>query len=67
MAGAESGGRALAARKNSMGWKFAFALLMVSGAALAILARRGTSHDEGAVEREAATQLDALREYLFRR
>ncbi len=50
-----------------MGWKFAFALMLASVAALAALAGRGEPEDALAMEEEAAKQLNALREYLFRR
>lgn len=50
-----------------MGWKFAFALMLASVAVVAALASRGEPQDEAVVEREAAQQLNALREYLFRR
>ena len=53
--------------KNSMGWKLVFVLALVSGAALAALARRGAAQVEGRVEQEAVAQLNALREHLFRR
>ena len=54
-------------RKNNMGWKFAFALMLASVAVVAALTGRGEPEDEAVVEREAAQQLNALREHLFRR
>jgi len=50
-----------------MGWKLAFVFALISGAALAALARRVASQDERVLERKALTQLNALREHLFRR
>lgn len=50
-----------------MGWKLAFALMLVSVAVAAALVGRGEPEDVLEVEEEAARQLNALKEYLFRR
>ncbi len=54
-------------QKHDMGWKLAFALMLASVAVVAAMAGRGEPEDALAVEEEAAQQLNALREYLFRR
>jgi hypothetical protein len=56
-----------AREKNTMGWRFTFALLLVSVAVVSALAAGGEPENEAVVREEAAQQLSALREYLLRR
>jgi len=53
--------------KNTMGWTFTFALVLVSVAVVSALAAGGEPENEAVVREEAAQQLSALREYLLRR
>jgi hypothetical protein len=50
-----------------MGWKLAFALMVISIAVASALAARGEPEDEAVVREEAARQLSALREHLLGR
>jgi hypothetical protein len=50
-----------------MGWRFTFALLLVSVAVVSALAAGGEPENKAVVREEAAQQLSALREYLLRR
>jgi hypothetical protein len=50
-----------------MGWKLAFALMVISIAVASALAARGEAEDEAVVREEAARQLSALREHLLGR
>jgi hypothetical protein len=50
-----------------MGWRLAFALVVVSIAVASALAVRGERQDEAVVREEAARQLSALREHLLGR
>ena len=59
--------KAGAREKNTMGWRFTFALVLVSVAVVSALAAGGEPENEAVVREEAARQLSALREYLIRR
>jgi hypothetical protein len=59
-------------KKNIMGWKLTFALMLVSTAVVSALAAFGEPENEAmvreeAVRKEAVKDLRALREHLFRR
>ncbi len=50
-----------------MGWKLAFALVLVTITATAAWVAGGEREDEAAVQERAARQLSALREHLLKR
>ena len=50
-----------------MGWRLAFALMVISVAVAGALFARGGPEDEAVVREEAARQLSALREHLLGR
>jgi hypothetical protein len=54
-------------RKNTMGWKLAFALMLVSVALVLAFAADGEPESEALVREKATKQLDALRAHLLRR
>ena len=54
-------------RKNIMGWKLTFALMLFSVAVVSALTSGGEPENEAVVRDEAAKQLSALRKHLIRR
>lgn len=54
-------------KKNIMGWKLTFALMLVSLAVVSALAAAGEPENEAVVREEAVKHLRAVREHLIRR
>ena len=67
MRGVEEKAEAGRGKKNTMGWKLTFALMLVSVAVISALAAIGEPENEAVVREEAVEHLRALREHLIRR